>query len=272
MTRIILIVAFVLSLVFLGCKKQETTTPPSLAEFTTSTNTASYFIPNDPNSVYKIPVGFTTASNNARTVNYTVSSPTGATAGTQYTILSSGSVTIPAGKTVDSISVKGLFAGYPTGRRDTLIFKITGGDALPSSWSNTFNLVLQKFCPVSLPVFTGTYIAQDYDATTNLPDGGAYTLTITPGTTTGNTGTVSIAGLWGIPNPFTVALNWTNAANFTTSIADQNWFVHTTYGQAKIKSAGGNGTFSSCDNTLLIRYDAYVSLGSFGTYYTTLRK
>ncbi len=271
MTRSISAIIFAFVLVTVGCKKQETTIPPSLAEFTTSTNTASYFIPNDPNSTYKIPVGFTTASANARTVTYTVTSPTGAAAGSQYTIVSSGSVTIPAGKTVDSISVKGLFAGYPTGRRDTLIFKITGGDGQPASWSNTFNLVLQKFCPVSLPVFTGTYIAQDYDATTNLPDGSAYTLSITPGTATGNTGNVSVSGLWGVPNPFTVAFNWNNAANFTASIADQNWFIHPTYGQAKIKAAG-TGTFSSCDNTLLIRYEVYVSAGSFGTYYTTLRK
>jgi hypothetical protein len=260
-----------MTLAVVSCKKEETTIPPAAAAFTASSNTANYFIQNDPNSVFKIPVGFTTASNAERKITYTVSSPTGAAAGTQYTIPSSGTVSIPAGKTVDSINVKGLFAGYPTGRKDTLLFTITGGDGVPASWSNTFTLVMQKYCNVTVASFAGTYIAQDYDATTNLPDGAAYTMTLTPGTTTGTTGTISAAGLWGIPNPFTVSLNWTDPANFSTNIADQNWFVHATYGQAKIR-ANGMGSFSSCDNTFIIRYEAYVSAGSFGKYYTTLRK
>jgi hypothetical protein len=263
---------FIALVVFVtSCKKQEVTMPPVVAQFVTTSNTASYFIPNDPNSVFKIPVGFTTVSNVDRTINYTVTSPTGAAAGTQYNIPSSGSIRIPAGQTIDSIQVRGLFAGYPGTRRDTLVFKITGGDGQPASWSNTYNLVMQRYCNVNLASFTGTYIAQDYDATTNQPDGNPYTLTLTPGTTTGTTGTVTVAGLWGIPNTFNVSMNWTNPSAFTTNIADQNWFVHNTYGQAKIRPAG-TGTFSSCDNTLVLRYEAYVAAGSFGTYYTTLRK
>ncbi|MEO6220481.1 MAG: hypothetical protein ABIO81_08640, partial [Ginsengibacter sp.] len=112
---------------FISCKKDNTITTPVLAEFAASTNIGQYFIKDDPNSVFKIPVGITTVSNVARTITFDVSSPTGAVEGQQYT-LGTTSVTIPAGTAVDSISLKGIYAGFPAGRIDTLIFTITGGD------------------------------------------------------------------------------------------------------------------------------------------------
>jgi hypothetical protein len=130
---------------FFACKKAETTIPPTLAQFITSSTTQRYVIPNNPNSVFKIPIGFTNVSNTNRTINYTVNSPTGAVAGTHYNILSTlGTATIPAGRTSDTIVVNGIYAAYSGARRDTLVFRITGGDGKPASWSNTYNLVLQR--------------------------------------------------------------------------------------------------------------------------------
>jgi len=244
------------------------TTEPTV-HFTNATS-GNFFIQNSPNSTFKIPIGITTPRSQDTKVTINVTSPTGATAGTHYN-LSSTTFVIPAGKAVDSLTVQGLFSGYVGERRDTLVFNIIGGDANVADYNNTYRLVMQKYCNVALSAFTGTYTAQDYNATTNQPDGNPYTVTLTPGTTTGNSGTVQVSGLWGVPNQFTATLNWANPAGFSTNIADQNWFMHATYGQVRIK-ADGNGTFSSCDNRLTIRYEAYVSAGSFGKYYTTLRK
>ncbi len=261
---------FALTLFMVGCKKDlDVPVPPLQAHFANNTS-ASFYVQNTPNASFKIPVGITAPADAPVTINVTATSPTGATAGAQYSLPAS-SVTIPAGQTLDSLTVNGIFAGFAGNRIDTVIFNITGGDAAPSDYNSSFTLVMQQYCNVVLADFSGTFIAQDYIASTGAPDGAPYTVTLTPGTTTGTTGTIIVEGLLGIPNPFTVKLDWANPANFTTSIAEQNWFVHGTYGQAKIRGIG-TGVFSSCNTSMGIRYQAFVSAGSFGTWYTTLTK
>jgi len=114
---------FSFAIFFVSCKKQETPIPPAVAKF--STTTGNYFVVNSSSSSFKIPVSVTAATNVDRTINYTVTSPSGAAAGSQYVALP-GSIVIPAGKVIDSIELKGLFSGYPTStRKDTLDIKIT---------------------------------------------------------------------------------------------------------------------------------------------------
>ncbi|AXY77173.1 hypothetical protein D3H65_25730 [Paraflavitalea soli] len=250
-----------------GCKKEKTTVPPQEAHFNYQTS-GSYFVTQDANTVYKIPVGLTTTADQDRTVQFTISSPSGAAEGQQYT-LDKKTVTIPAGKAVDTIYLKGKFNGYPTGRRDTLVFKITGGDVIAMPGFNEFKVFLQKYCPVNVNDFTGVYNAQDYY--NNAPDGSPYTVALTPGTTTGNTGKITIEGLWHDDTPFNVNLNWDNPASFTTEVPAQSWFVDATYGQSTIRP-NGKGTFSSCDNSFRIDYEVTVAAGSFGKYYTILTK
>lgn len=145
-----------------GCKKNDgIVVAPQAALFANSKVEGTYFIPDDPNSTFKIPVGVTAASDRDVTFNFTVSSPSGAVEGQQYT-LASKSVTIPAGKTVDSIQLKGLFDGYAGGRRDTLIFTISGGETPTVSGSNKYTLILQQFCPLVMSDFEGDFkIVQD---------------------------------------------------------------------------------------------------------------
>lgn len=253
-----------------GCDKDDdVVVPPQLATFT-GLNSAVYFVLDDPNSVYQVPVGVSTVSDKDRTINFTVSSPTGAQEGQQYT-LGSTSVTIPAGEAVGYIDVRGIFAGFPQGRVDTLRFTLSSGEVAPSDYNNTFDLVMQAFCEVDLSAFSGEYTAQDYDDQGN-PDGTPYTVLLEPGTASGNTGYVMLTGLWGVPLPFRVDMNWENPANITTTVPDQDWFVHSQYGQVRIQAAG-NGTFSSCDNSMRINYEPYVpNLGTFGAYFTILQK
>ena len=118
----LLILAFVIGIA--GCKKEDTLVIPPVEASFTNQSSGNYFVRDDPNSQFKVPVGITTVSTSDTKVDITVSSPTGAAEGMQYTIPSS-TVTIPAGKVIDSFVVKGLFNGYPAGRRDTLILSIS---------------------------------------------------------------------------------------------------------------------------------------------------
>jgi hypothetical protein len=156
---LILLTTAVLFTTFLiySCKKNATVTPnQEVALFTKGGKTESYLVPNDPASNFKIGLGITKPASVDRHVTFSVTSPTGAVEGTQYTV-STKTVTIPAGKVVDSVSLKGLFSGFPTGRRDTLVFKITGGDIPSLVGSDVYKVVLQKFCPLNMSDFSGNF-------------------------------------------------------------------------------------------------------------------
>ena len=271
--KITCLLFFVMTIALVACKKEKTVIPPTIAEFTATAATANYFIQNTSNSVYKIPVGFTTPSNSDRKVTYTVTSPSGATAGTQYNIVSSGTITIPAGKTVDSINVNGLFAGFPGTRKDTLVFKITGGDGTPAIYANTFTLVLQKSCPVNLSSYSGVYTRMNDNDGSPL-----YTASVAAITAanqlTSTTGYIMVTGLWGVAGsgPIRVNLDWTDPGNLKTDIpTGQPLYVNATYGQAFVRPSG-TGSFSSCDNTFTLKYQVYVSAGSFTATTTSMAR
>lgn len=269
-----ILIAF-LCLLFVGssCKKEGKIIPnQSLVHFQNQT-TGNYYILNDPNSVYNVPIGSLTVSDKPRTVTYTVSSPTGAVAGTQYTIANSGSVTIPAGQATTSIPVKGIFANYPTGRRDTLVFTITGGDEPVADYNPTFKLVLQKYCNVDITTFAGAY--NNMNDNDGSPVYKATVATVTAANqTSATTGYIMITGLWGVPGsgPIRVNLDWTDPGNFKTDIpTGQALYVDPTYGQAFVRPVG-SGTFSSCNNTFTLKYQVYVSAGSFTATTTTMAR
>lgn len=145
------------SFLIYSCKKTETVTPnQEVSLFAQGGKTESYLVPNDPAATFKIGVGITKPAPVDRKITFSITSPTGAVEGTQYTV-STKTVTIPAGKVVDSISLKGLFAGFPSGRRDTLVFKITGGDIPALVGSDTYKVVMQKFCPLNMSDFAGDF-------------------------------------------------------------------------------------------------------------------
>jgi hypothetical protein len=258
-----------------GCDKNkpyETEMPPALVHFTSNTVNQDYYVEDAATSTYSIEVGTTDVSSVDRTVTFKVSSPTGAVSGTHYSMVTTGNtVTIPAGQTTANIVVHGIFAAYAAGTRtDTLQFVLSEPSVALADYNDTVKLVLRRYCTVDLNEFSGLYTCQDYYD--GAPDGGPYTVALTPGTATGTTGYVTLTGLWGIANPTVrINLNWTNPANFTTTVVRANWFVHATYGQSVINPSG-TGTFSSCDNRFTIGYEATVSAGSFGKYISVLTK
>ena len=263
-------------LLLTSCTKNKIITPNTTASLFASTE-GSYFITSDPNTVYKIPLGITRVPDKSVSIQFTVSSPSGAVEGQQYT-LASNKITIPAGQTVDSIALNGIFSAYPTGRTDTLIFTITGGDVPALVGSEVFTLVLQKYCDVIESQITGDYTNTiDYysgDPSTE----GPYTATITNWVSMGaTTATANIINLgatsdngWGPFDPSDPAINpgikatfdWTDAASFKVFIGSQNYFP---LGGGFAPISASNGTFSSCSNTITIPFTVVYRGGSYVT-------
>ena len=167
---------------FTACKKGDSMSLPP--EFATFTNlTSDRYEITGPNVSYKVPVGLSTISAQDRTVNISVSSPTGAVEGTHYT-LSTKTLVIPAGKAVDSITVQGNYAQYLAGRKDTLIFTIVDPGAKPSDYNSTFTLFMRGPCFASdLDATTVQDLLGDYNDTRETNSAGAnpygpYTTTI----------------------------------------------------------------------------------------------
>jgi hypothetical protein len=260
-------------------------TPPAQASFA-NTSSGTYYIKNDPNSIFKIPVGTTTLSSIGRNIAISVASPTGAASGTQYT-LPANSVTIPAGKALDSFAVKGLFSGFTGTRVDTLVLTISGGDVPVSSYNSTYKLVMRKYCDVVSSNLTGDYTnTLDYypaSLTTGSPSASKYTATISNWTAvTATTATVKILNLGLSPDngfgPFaatdpaatglTATVDWTDPANFKLTLSSQPYMASLySYGAATIS---GSGVWSACDQTFTITYTVKVSLGSFSPILTKL--
>jgi len=151
----------IMLLLAIGCKKTEPLSiPPEEAHFTNLTS--DQYQVTGPSVAYRLPVGLTTIAAEDRTVTIAVSSPSGAVEGTHYT-LSTKTLTIPAGKAVDSITVQGVYAQYLTGRRDTLIFSIAQPGAKASDYNDTFTLIVRGPCFASdlnattIFDFLGTY-------------------------------------------------------------------------------------------------------------------
>ncbi len=262
------------TVLFAGCDKNENIgnviVPPSQAHFANNL-AGAYYVQNDPASVFKVPVGTTTISSSARKVTFSITSPTGAGAA-QYSLPGGNTITIPAGKALDSITVKGNFAGFPGSRTDTLTFKITGGDVAPATYNDTYKLVMTKYCNVVLSSFTGNY-TKCFDIQTGSPTYGPYAINITSAVAlTATTGYVMMPNIWDAGGPAVrVNLDWTNPANFTTSIPAQFLYNDPTYGAATITGVG-TGSFSSCDNTFSLSYRVTVSAGSFGNFITTIAR
>ena len=227
---------------------------------------------------YKVPVGVTSVSNVDRTFNFTVISNTGAVQGTQYT-LNKTSVTVPAGKVLDSIIVKGIAARYTAGRKDTLKFVFNDKKY---SLNDTFKLFMRGPCfegDVDLNALRGTY------AHTNELFGtsayGPYTTTISAVTPlTATTGTITVTNIWDNGwGPLTFTLDWTDPNNRTVVPVAQPAILgsnagdlSTTYaGQTIAMRAftGQTGTFSACNNTLTLKMQLGVTnVGFFNTLYT----
>jgi hypothetical protein len=254
-TLIKFIPVFFLLLGAVSCEKEaEIFTPPSFSQILKSTASDSYFIQNSPSSVYKIPIGLSTVSDVDRVVTFTVTSPTGAVEGTHYALSHSNSITIPAGKVIDTLQVMGLFSAYPTGRRDTLVVTLTGGDVEVGGAISTFKLVLQKYCDVNISALNGTYANTRESYTDGSSPYGPYTtvvkdLVMVAGSTTKAEGYVENIYNDGW-NDIKIQLDWTDPVAFKATIPLQPTGKNYGGSPTSVRSHSGKAnTFSSCDQS-----------------------
>jgi hypothetical protein len=255
-------------LLIVSCKKNNVVvdqdiTAPAFAKFSTikdADSTSTYYIKSD-NAVYKLPVGVTNVAKVDRTIQFTYTS-TAAVIGTQYNAPSS--IVIKAGTALDTLTISGLFSGYPlSSRKDTVTIAISGGDVPANAYKGKYKLILRKYCDVTLADFYGKY-------TKVIDNGnyGPYTMSVVnnSGVSTGaTTGTIQISNLWdyGLPNIVTVALDWTDPANFKVTIPDQ---VYIDSEGLWIKGTATPGTFSSCDQTFTFKYTLYDKASGANAY------
>lgn len=240
-----------------SCKKSnDLTIPPDFAHFMNPTSGTFFIIA--PGAEYKLPIGVTTVSDQDRTVNIVVSSTTGATEGTQFT-LSSHTITIPAGKAVDTLTINGIYDQYLSGRKDTLLFSIqNNGKDLGAAFDDTFKLALRGPCfdgDVTLSEMAGNY------ANSTDPDDPIYTVKVSNlVTTSATTGTGTISNLWAAGGAVTINFDWTDPTDIQASVARQSIGADYAAGQPiSVRTTPGQiSTFSVCKQTITLTTDLIV--------------
>jgi hypothetical protein len=271
----------VLTIVAISCKKTGITIAPPQAHFVGDAN-QTYSILVDPAPAYNVVVGTTNVASADRKVSYTVTSPTGAVAGTHYTLGTPGTITIPAGQSTANIDVHGIYSAYATsGRKDTLIFTLTDPEVTPAEFQNTVKLLLRGPCfegDVDLNAFLG-----DYDKTTETfgtSAYGPYTTSISSFTQlTPTSGTIKVENIFDFGwSPITFTLDWTDPANRTVTVVSQSGGIadagtlDPSFAGEEVQVrpfAGQPGTFSACTGRLTLKMQLGVAgLGYFGSLYT----
>lgn len=276
----------VAAVMLISCKKNnlvidQDITPPAFVKFNTilpGDTTYSYYITSNSPPVV-LPVGVTTVSNQARTIQVTYTS-SGAVQGTQFSAPST--ITIPAGEAITNLAIQGLFAGYTSSTKiDTLIITVGGGDVPSSDYRSKYTLIMRKYCDVVVDDFLG-----DYDNTTELfgtSAYGPYTTSISSVTPVNATkANIVVENIydygWG---PITFELDWTDPANFKATVIAQNSGIANagTLGaayageQVAVRPSAQAGTFSSCEGTLILRMQIGVAgLGFFSDLYQLTMK
>ncbi len=274
--------AVVAAALLVSCQKNnlvidQDITPPSFVKFNNvlpGDTTYSYYITAASPPVV-LPIGVTTVSNQDRTINVTYTSST-AVQGTQFSAPST--ITIPAGQTTANLEIQGLVAGYASSTKiDTVIIQVGGGDVPSSDYRSKYRLILRKYCDVVIDDFLG-----DYDNTNELwgtSDYGPYTTSISSITPVSATkATITVENIFDFGwNPIQFELDWADPANFKVTVVSKDagiadaGTIDSDYAGYEVMVrpfSGRTGTFSSCEQTVTLRFQLGVAgLGWFGDLY-----
>lgn len=265
--------------VYTGCKKETALEiAPEYAHFN-GTQSGNYSV-TAPGIVYKIPIGTTTVSSFDRTINVSVSSPTGAVQGTHYS-LNKTSFVIPAGEAVDTLVVTAVHSQYTAGRKDTLLFEIAGSDkgglgGLPEN--SRYTLLVRGPCFEGEIATALQDLLGDYNNTRDTLSGaftyGPYKTTVKSVTmVTPTSARIVVANIYDEGwNDLTFTLDWSSITDRTLSLETQNAggnagslfgaaFNGMPYGITPV--TGLTGTFSYCNQTLTIK----AHIGVYGVGY-----
>lgn len=261
-----------------SCKKEQQDyypVPEEEAHFTFKTSD-NFTITSAATASKKVPVGITTVSDQDRTVNFQITSSTGAQEGVHYNV-SGKSFVIKAGQTIDSLTINAVFAQYQSGRKDTLKVRLIDGGNVPASKTNNeYVLVVRGPCfegeigdPGALNALLDTYnnTAEDWGGTTY----GPYVTTISAATKTGpTTATITVTNLFDFGwAPITFTLDWTDINNRKitlvqqTSIAPASTAFAGASGTIQVGPHAQVGTFSYCNKVLTLRMRIGITGGSY---------
>lgn len=267
------------ALIMTGCDKTElyeTKKADPVAHFVTASPVLSYYVRDNPLDSFIVQIGTSDVASVDRTVTYNISSPTGAVEGTDYEIVGTDpakTVTIKAGSAIANLKIHGKFDSYSGGTKDTLVISLAQPSLTVAKFLDTVRVVLQPYCDVVLDDFLGDY-SRSFDIQTGQPTYGPYAILITSATTNadGTSGYVMINNVWDVGGPdVRVNLDWSNPANFNTTIPAQFLYKDGTYGDATITGVG-TGSFSSCEGKISLSYRVTVAAGSFGNFTTTIAR
>ncbi len=231
--------------VFYGCSNKDPydiILPPELASF--SSGTSSVFgVPNDPNAVVKIPVGFTTVSDKDRQIQFTITTPDAAKA--DFTVLNNP-ITIKAGAASDSLIIKGNYNSFTNSDDvDSVYISINASNGVkPASFNNSYKLALRRFCPTNVADFSGNFVVVS-DAFEDLSPGNIVPLTQINATQFSFRYPSATNAV-----PIVLTINpSTNAITIDRQTIGTEWSWQPTY---KNPSVQGTGTYEPCNKVLTL--------------------
>ncbi len=262
---------FILVLIgFISCKKVNPVVNPPFEAHFTNVEGGTYFV-TAPGKTYKVPVGLTGISAEDVVVSFTVSSPTGAVAGTHYTIVGGNSITIPVGKALDSITVLADFTKYVAGRKDTLIFAITTGTgAKVSSYNSVYKLFVRGACLEDDIIFTD--LLGTYTKTFENGSYGPYVSTlINFASVNATSGKATLTNIYDSGISAQVTFDWSTLGSFTATVPNQPTGFTSGGNPLFIRSAAP-GSFKYCAQTFTLPLELYTSAGSVDSWVTTLAR
>jgi len=285
---------------FTSCDKTkpyETDIPPALAHFV-GAKVQSYDVLVDPAPTFNLVIGTTDVANVDRTISFNITSPSGAVEGVDYIINggSSGTVTIPAGKAVDTIRITAVASRYLTLlEKDTLIFKITQPNVEPAQFLNTVTLVIKPPCgenQMNILEMEGDY-TNTIEVYGNGSPYGPYTTNVSGAVSTGPTsGSLKVKNVYDVSPPngtgpwgdIEINLDWSDINNRTVLVvdgvvpnSDAGDVFGATYAGNSVairQHGGGLGTFSYCDQSIQMRMNLGVAGVGFSStqYRVTLNR
>jgi hypothetical protein len=257
---------FLAAVIFFSCKKRvEASLPPANSEIALNDNSAKnfYVLSSAPGDTYKIPIGITTPLDKPVTVQLSYSS-TNAVAGTHYT--APASITIPAGKVLDSLAIKGNFANIASGVSYSVTVKISGGDLPSVVGKDSVVVVLRRYCTVVPTALAGNYQTIETSAFGGTSSPYISTVSnVVP--TSATTATATMTNIWDFNIVANVIFDWTDPSNFKVSLnplTQQTWYNYQSTAATFITQASGtSNTFSSCENKITMNFKFYTAAGTF---------
>jgi hypothetical protein len=237
--------------------------------------TQQYNITTNPPPAYNIVIGTTDVSDQDRVITFNVTSPSGAVAGTEYTLGITGTtVTIPAGQATATIPVTGNFNSFNAGQKDTLVFTLKEPSVKVAGFLDTVNLVLRG------PCFDGVDINDAANRTATLGDYnnsnddgfgpyGPYQTKLKSITLlTATTARAVINNVWDFGfGDINFIIDWTTSSNVTINVegtvvtgADAGVLNPAYNGMNLVirKHPSANGNYSVCTGTHTLRYQLGV--------------